>query len=45
MGIPANKVFLAIGALAILGSGVLLWKIRALLLDPSLSKSTSKEVS
>jgi acyl-[acyl-carrier-protein]-phospholipid O-acyltransferase/long-chain-fatty-acid--[acyl-carrier-protein] ligase len=42
MGIPANKVFLAIGALAILGSGVLLWKIRALLLDPSLGKSTSK---
>ncbi|MDB4695366.1 MFS transporter [Akkermansiaceae bacterium] len=45
MGIPANKVFLAIGALAILGSGVLLWKIRALLLDPSLSKNTSKEAS
>ena len=45
MGIPANKVFLAIGALAILGSGVLLWKIRALLLDPSLSESKLKEES
>lgn len=43
MEMPANKVFLVIGTLAILGSGVLLWRIRALLIDPSLGKSTTCE--
>lgn len=40
---PANRVFLVIGALAILGSGVLLWRIRDLLADPSLRKDQSTD--
>lgn len=40
---PANRVFLVIGALAILGSGVLLWRIRSLLVDPSLRKDQSTD--
>jgi acyl-[acyl-carrier-protein]-phospholipid O-acyltransferase/long-chain-fatty-acid--[acyl-carrier-protein] ligase len=42
---PANRVFLVIGTLAILGSGVLLWKIRGLLVDPSLRKNTTADKS
>ena len=44
MEMPANRVFLTIGALAILGSGVLLWKIRGLLVDPSLRKNLPPNV-
>ena len=36
----ANKVFLPIGGLAFVGTGVLLWRIRKLLTDPSLRKGT-----
>ena len=45
MEMPANRVFLAIGALAIVGSGVLLWRIRDLLVDPTLRKNTDGEKS
>lgn len=39
LGMPANQVFLAIGGLALVGTGVLLWRIRKLLIDPSLRKA------
>jgi len=41
--LPANQVFLVIGGLAIVGTGVLLWRIRKLLADPSLRKSTTAD--
>jgi MFS family permease len=41
--LPANQVFLVIGGLAIVGTGLLLWRIRKLLTDPSLRKSTTAE--
>ncbi len=39
---PANQVFLPIGGLAFVGTGVLLWRIRKLLRDPSLRKATTE---
>lgn len=39
LGIPANQVFIAIGGLSILGTGLLLWRIRKLLVDPSLRRN------
>lgn len=43
VGIAANQVFIAIGGLSILGTGVLLWRIRKLLVDPALRKSELKD--
>lgn len=37
-GMAANHVFLVIGGLAIVGSGILMWRIRKLLLDLSVRK-------
>lgn len=39
----ANHVFLMIGGLAIVGSGLLLWRIRELLVDPSIRKAETEE--
>jgi acyl-[acyl-carrier-protein]-phospholipid O-acyltransferase/long-chain-fatty-acid--[acyl-carrier-protein] ligase len=41
--VPANQVFLAISGLSIAGTGVLLWRIRKLLVDPSLRKATLED--
>lgn len=43
LAMPANEVFLAIGGLAMVGTGVLLWRIRKLLSDPSLRKATTED--
>lgn len=40
LALPANQVFLVIGALAFTGSGVLLWRIRKLLIDPAVRRPT-----
>ncbi|MCP5547208.1 MAG: MFS transporter [Akkermansiaceae bacterium] len=39
LGIPSNRVFLICGGLALVGSGVLLWRMRKLIADPSIRKS------
>jgi acyl-[acyl-carrier-protein]-phospholipid O-acyltransferase/long-chain-fatty-acid--[acyl-carrier-protein] ligase len=39
LGMPANRVFLLCGTLALLGTGVLLWRMRRLLVDPALRHS------
>ena len=40
LGLTGDEVFIAIGVIAIVGSGILLWGIRKLLVDPSFRKST-----
>lgn len=37
-GMPANRVFLLCAALALVGSGLLLWRLRRLLLDPAIRR-------
>lgn len=36
VGMPSNRIFLVSGALAFLGTGILLWRMRKLLVDPAL---------
>lgn len=38
--IPSNRVFLVCAALAFIGSGFLLWRLRKLIADPSVRKSS-----
>lgn len=38
LGIPSNRVFLICAGLAFIGSGVLLWRMRRLITDPSIRR-------
>jgi len=37
--IPSNRIFLVAAALSIIGTGILLWRLRKLLVDPTLRRS------
>lgn len=40
LGIPSNRVFLICAVLSLLGSGWLLWRMRGLIADPAVRRST-----
>ena len=41
LGIPSNRVFLICAGLALVGTGLLLWRLRGLIADPSIRRSGS----